>query len=294
VAEKSKRQRCGCLGAQPTGAPAIVLLRAGDGKAPLFLIHGVDGTMRPFRRLLKHLEPDQPIYGVLSQARLGEKKTLMRVEDLAAYYIEAIQSLRLPGPYHFLGYSFGGFLAFEMAQQLYARGELVGMLGMLDNLRMGSSMASSGEPGAVQSVLARRWKQIKNHLGQLVDAGWSAYIKRELRARGLRTIYTILCARGRPIPPFLRRASDMNWFAARNYQPRFYPGRVTLFQAAASARLPQATNGLWARLAGRGVEVVGIPGTHEDILRLHPNAKLLAEAITDCLAGVMRTVPSVE
>ncbi len=240
--------------------------------------------MRPFRKLLRYLEPDQPIYGILSQALLNERITLMRVEDLAVYYAEGIQSLGIQGPYHFLGFSFGGFLAFEIAQQLNARGQSIGMLGMLDNLRMGT-VASSGKHTVVQSILIRRWNQITNHLTRLLGPGWRAHIKREVRARSLRALYTFLYARGKPIPRFFRRTIDINWFAARNYQPHFYPGRVTLFQAAASASLPQATNDLWARQSGRGVEVVPIPGAHENILR-EPNVRSLAKAVTECLAKV--------
>ncbi len=245
--------------------------------------------MRPFRRLLGHMEPDQPIYGVLSQAFLGERIVLMRVEELAAYYVQAIQTLRPHGPYHFLGFSFGGYLAFEMAQQLHARGEPVGLVGMLDNLRMGS-VANSGETGARQSVVTRRWKQILMHLGHLVKPDPAHYFKREFRARILKGAYAFLYARGAHIPRFLQRPNDINWFAAKRYVPRFYPGRVTLFQASASANLPQSTNNLWAELAGGGIELVGLPGGHENILR-EPNVRSLAKAVTDCLANAQRSIP---
>lgn len=284
----SKRQPSGGLGAKPTGVPAIVLIRAGGDKPPLFLIHGVDGTLERFQYLVRQLEPDQPIYGITSQALLGERVALTQVEQLASYYIQAIQTLRPHGPYHFLGFSFGGLLAFEMAQQLHARADLVGMLGMLDTLKMGPG-TNAQPPALAQSSGSRRSSPVAHHLRRVVSPQGLSYAKDKLVAKSLRVIYTFLSARGRPIPRFLRRADDINWFAGVNYAPQSYPGGVTLFQTSASANDPRASNDIWARLAGRGVEVKLIPGRHDDVLN-EPHAASLALAITECLAKAPRPI----
>jgi acetoacetyl-CoA synthetase len=44
------------------------------------------------------------------------------VEDLALYYLKEVRALQPHGPYHFLGYSFGGLIAFEMARQVHRKG----------------------------------------------------------------------------------------------------------------------------------------------------------------------------
>jgi thioesterase domain-containing protein len=237
--------------------------------------------------LVGHLEEDQPIFGVLSQAFFAEDTVLMRVEELAAYYAQAIQVVCPYGPYHFLGFSFGGYVAFEIAQLLQARGEQVGMLGMLDSLRMVSA-ASSGVPVARSGVVALRSRQILKRVKELKKPGRFHYLKREIRIRILKFSYGFLYARGKPVPRFLRRPNDINWFAGRRYVPRFYPGKVTLFQAAASANQPHSTDELWGKLCGQGVEVVGIPGSHDDILR-EPNVRSLAKALTDCLTNARPT-----
>ena len=51
---------------------------------------------------------------------------------MAAHYLKEIRRVQPEGPYHFLGYSFGGIVVLEMAHQLRAVGETVGLLGMLD------------------------------------------------------------------------------------------------------------------------------------------------------------------
>jgi thioesterase domain-containing protein len=275
--------------AKSAGISAIVPFRIQGTKPPLFLIHGVDGTLLPFEGLVPHLEPDRPLYGVQSQALLGETIALTRMEELAAYYLQAIQALQPHGPYHFLGFSFGGLVAFEMARQLRERGERVGMLGMLDNLRMGTG--ANGAGGAQFEDTAQRLrKSVVHHLKVLVGPRGLWRTKEKLRARTLRTIYTFLRARRRPIPRYLQRTIDINWFAAESYVPQFYPGSVMLFPARDSKNNPGATNDLWARLAG-GVELHPVPGGHEDVLK-EPNVGALAKTVTRCLANVDRAMPS--
>ena len=266
------------------GASAIVPFRTDGGKAPLFLIHGVDGTLERFQGLVRHLEAERPIYGILSQSMLGEKIALASIEDLAAYYITAIQDVRPQGPYHFLGYSFGSLVAFEIARQLRDRGEVVGMLGMLDNLRMGPrTNVENAAPS--KDIPPRGGSLAAYHVRQLLSSRGLWYAKEKLVARGLRTIYTVLRARRRPIPRFLQRTDDINWFAAVNYVPQPYPGKVTLFPAAASENDPGATDEFWAGLAGGGVELHYIPGGHLDVLA-EPNVIALADIVTGCLASV--------
>jgi thioesterase domain-containing protein len=255
----------------PAGSSPIVPFRTKGTKPPLLLIHGVDGTLDRFRELVRNLEPDRPVYGVLSQALLGEAAAVTSVEELAAYYIQAIQAVRTHGPYHVLGFSFGGLVAFEMARQLRDDGELVGVLGMLDNLQMGAHARQARK----RSGMAR--------VSRLISVHGLLYAKEKVVTRGIKAIYTILHHLRRPIPRFLQRPDDINWFAALHYAPPFYPGRVTLFQAHSSMNAVGENSDLWARVAGGGVELHSIPGSHSDVLT-EPNVISLAELLTHCLA----------
>ncbi|MGA2215501.1 MAG: hypothetical protein ABSH31_19670, partial [Bryobacteraceae bacterium] len=104
-------------------------------------------------------------------------------------------------------------------------------------------------------------------------------------SRTLKPTYRFLRARRRPIPRFLRRAININWFAGENYVPRLCAGRITLFHTQGSADAPGATNHIWARLASEGVELHRIPGGHEDVLQ-EPHVGALAKILTHCLANV--------
>jgi thioesterase domain-containing protein len=280
---KSQAPSSSAGGVSSAGLSAVVPLRTEGTKPPLFVVHGVDGTLPRFHVLVRHLEPDRPIYGIQSQALLGETVALTSVEELAAYYIQGIQAVVPHGPYHFLGFSFGGLVAFEMARQLRDRGEQVGMLGMLDNLRMGRDNVEG--PAPMRNTSSRLGTLAENHATELLGPRGLSYATAKLVSRSLRTIYRVLRARRKPIPRFLRSTYHINWFAAVNYVPQSYPGSITLFPACGSTNAPVATNDFWARLAGGGMELHYIPGSHEEVLS-EPNVITLAKALSNCLASI--------
>lgn len=264
----------------------IVPIRREGGKQPLFLIHGVDGSVARFQDLVRYLEPDRPAYGIQSQALLLEQTALTRVEDMARYYLQEVRVVQAHGPYHFLGYSFGGLIAFEMARQLHSLGDRIGLLGMLDTRRMAPlTVLGASEPQ--QSQLARGWSYASSHLKRVLSSNGLGYAREKVRARGLRTAYTLLDAMGWPIPQFLQNAADINWFAAVRYAPQPFPGRVTIFQAMESPDDARHSYDRWAQLAGEGIEIREISGRHADILA-EPHVRLLAGEVTGCLAKVHR------
>jgi enterobactin synthetase component F len=76
--------------------------------------------------------PDCPVYAITHWARgVGFAKT-GSVEEMARFHLPAIRAIQPRGPYRLAGYSFGGLLALELAQQLRAAGEDVALLFLLD------------------------------------------------------------------------------------------------------------------------------------------------------------------
>src|SRR5271154_3323935 len=121
---------------------SLVLMRDIGQKKPLFLVHGVDGGVASLSILVGRLEIGRPIYGIRSQALL-RGRPLMTVEEQAAFYTGEICRVQPEGPYHLLGFSFGGLVALEIAQQLHAQGRECGLIGAVDNLRMGQAPAAA-------------------------------------------------------------------------------------------------------------------------------------------------------
>ena len=268
----------------PCYSSSIVALKQEGTKQPLFLIHGVDGSIDRFHLFARHLAPDQPAYAIQSQALVEDQVALTRVEDLARYYLTEVRTVQPHGFYHLLGYSFGGLLAFEMARQLRSSGDGVGLLAIIDPRRM-APLRILGGSNPAGSRLERGWSYIRSHIKQVLSAEGLKYATEKVRARSLRIAYTLLDFIDRPIPRFLRSPYDINWFAAVHYTPQTFPVRITVFQAKESPDIASHSDDRWSRLAGDGAEIHEISGGHEDVLD-EPYVRLLAREVTACLAKI--------
>ncbi len=286
---------CALIDKRKTTPPqfrSLIPIQPNGTKPTLFLVHEIEGSVLVFRDLVRHLDPDQPLWGVEYSAGESSSSAFLRMEDLAAYYLEEIRKLQPSGPYYFLGYSFGGLLAFEMAQQLHAAGEQVGLLGMLDTFLMNGVQASEKRRTIFERV-KRKTSSFCRHVGRLAfGPDRRAYLTEDLAERldatigqGRQLIYGVLRAHGRSIPKFLHRAKDVNWFAARRYKALPYPGRVILFRAITPLNyldMPTDRELGWGPLAAKGVEVREIPGTHREIMA-EPSVSFLAGEVRACL-----------
>jgi thioesterase domain-containing protein/acyl carrier protein len=126
-------------GPMPTFDP-VVALRASGGRLPLFLVHPIGGNVLCYLDLVKHLPVDQPVYALQAAGAEPGATPLRTMSELAASYIEAIRRVRPDGPYHIGGWSFGGYVAVEMARQL--DDEELAQLILLDTTAMGDGPRS--------------------------------------------------------------------------------------------------------------------------------------------------------
>ncbi|MGQ4383093.1 amino acid adenylation domain-containing protein [Streptomyces sp. SAS_270] len=113
----------------------VLAIRPTGTAAPLFCVHGGVGFGLPYAELAPHLDAERPVYALQSDGIAVDGRDWDRPRDvraLAATYVERVREVRPHGPYHLLGWSFGGLVAHEMAVQLQAAGEEVAFLGALD------------------------------------------------------------------------------------------------------------------------------------------------------------------
>jgi acetoacetyl-CoA synthetase len=109
----------------------LVLMRAGNGGPPLFLVHSIWGDVLGMRQIAVAMQGDVPVYGLRARGLQGEDPQ-GSVEEMAAAYVEVIRGLQPEGPYRVAGHSFGGLLAFEIARLLSDQGQEVEWLGLID------------------------------------------------------------------------------------------------------------------------------------------------------------------
>lgn len=111
---------------------SLVPIQPHGSKPPFFCIPGVGGNVIYFQSLAQYLGSDQPFYGLQSVGLDGISQPHTRIEEMANHYIQVIRSVQPEGPYRLGGHSFGGRVAFEMAQQLQKQGEVVEILAIFD------------------------------------------------------------------------------------------------------------------------------------------------------------------
>jgi pimeloyl-ACP methyl ester carboxylesterase len=122
---------------------------------------------------------------VQAQSLLAGQPALLRLEDMAAHYIQEIRKVQPHGPYRLLGYSFGGTVALEMAHQLRAAGEIVAPIGMLDARSLHYDQAFQREL-STQSRVSRRLTRFQGNTTSLSWRDRLTYIAEKLCTRAVR------------------------------------------------------------------------------------------------------------
>ncbi|WP_417282112.1 amino acid adenylation domain-containing protein [Antrihabitans spumae] len=99
--------------------PVVPLRQTGTGP-PLFLVHPIGGNVICYVELAKHLDADRPVYALQAAGSEPGSQPLTAMPDIAASYIAAMRRVQPHGRYHVAGWSFGGYVALEIARQLPA------------------------------------------------------------------------------------------------------------------------------------------------------------------------------
>jgi acyl-CoA synthetase (AMP-forming)/AMP-acid ligase II/thioesterase domain-containing protein/NADP-dependent 3-hydroxy acid dehydrogenase YdfG/acyl carrier protein len=261
---------------------SLVEIQPKGSKPPLFCIHPLGGEILCYRPLALRLGLDQPVYGLQPIGLDGQQSPLTRIEDMAAHYIREIKTIQPDGPYYFAGYSLGGLIAYEMAQQLYQQGEKVGLLAMLDMVRPGSETRSP----FIMRVL--------EHIQNLFQQGPSYLIKKltgwsEWGLYHIRDKYKRVLEKSEILPDGDKHLGimDANIQALNQYNFQPYPSHMVLLRTADKKRdksVGMRYDSLfgWGELVAGGLDVYHIPGSHLSLLD-EPDVKVLAEKLKDCL-----------
>ncbi len=273
------------------GWSSLVPIRSSGSKPAFFCVHALGGNVLEYRELARLLSEDQPFYGLQSVGLDGTHTPHTRVEDMAAHYIKEMRELQPNGPYFIGGRSLGGMVAFEMAQQLRAQGEETGLLALLDTYPSGYAKLLR-EQTTLRGRFHREVNRTKAHLANLGSLSLkekvsylfakSKFAPRKMKSHVWRRVINSFANLGRPLPRALQDIKELNSLAVRAYEPKVYEGHVTLFWASSDLRASVDFVAGWRALAGGGIEVHEIPGTHLDIVK-EPHVTELAKKLNSCL-----------
>lgn len=266
-------------------SPLVPLTLQGR-KSPFFCVHPMFGVVLPYLELAHHLG-DRSFYGLQPLGLDGHHPPLTHIETIAAYYNQAIQTLQPHGPYFLGGWSFGGLVAFEMAQQLTQAGHEVALLAMLDTVAPSTHQTSiyqsfkfllgtalwSTLPFLLDyaAIAANRLRVWRPHLARWQ---WAKIISKlpedsQLQILGESAIEPLL------------RIVFANSQAAYRYLPKPYAHPVTLFKAIDQSDADQDLALGWSSLAN-DIRVHPVPGNHLSFLK-QPHVQVLAHQLRELL-----------
>lgn len=273
---------------------SLIPLQPRGSRPPLFLTHGWGGEVYGLLDIARALAPHQPVYGLQAVGLDGAEPRHESVEAMAAHYVREIRELRPAGPYQIGGHSLGGWIAYEIAQQLKAQAQEVtvllfdtyphcrtpwparGIAALIDG-RFNCAWAADRTGHHLRRIVGLRGRELLPYLRRR-----SSTLARMLGGRPAapRSSRPDAGARGAAGPA--PRPPDYYQLTVARYAARPFDGHVHLFQASRPrvGLLPA----FWRRLALGGLSVHRVPFGHNDML-LADNAPALAAHLAAALAA---------
>ncbi|MFG2863471.1 amino acid adenylation domain-containing protein [Streptomyces sioyaensis] len=283
-------------GARPSFDPVVPLRNSGEG-VPLFLVHPIGGSVLCYRELAERLPGDRPVYALQAVGAEPGAEPLASVEQQAAMYIAAMRRVHPDGPFHLAGWSFGGYVAIEIARQL---GEAeVATLTLLDTMALGDGPRELFDEKQLIVLFFREllWYALGEteaddaldpsgrDPAELFDAVFQQSVERGIlpadgSSRLLRRLYGVFRANYRAtmdyrVRPIRQRLVVLR--AAEELPSGFAAAHRTL-----GTKFASPDNG-WQRWAQDAVELVDVPGNHLTMM-----AAPHVSVVTDRLGEVLK------
>ncbi|WP_292877333.1 non-ribosomal peptide synthetase [Nostoc sp. NMS1] len=279
----------------------LVAIQPDGSKTPFFCVPGGAMDVIEFYHLARSLGSEQPFYGLQPRGLDGELEPHTRIEEMASCYIAAIQTIQPQGPYLLGGHSFGGYVAFEMAQQLQQQGHEVALLAILDvmaivpNLNKPVTIDGDDAKDLIYLIrLMERFFEKKVEFSYETLLTLDAEAKLNYLAERLKVANLLPPQVGtKQLRGFLK-VSKATGEAFDFYLPQHvYPSQITCFRASEvnsddvsslfeySEILQDPALG-WNEFSSKTVEVHIVPGDHVTMMT-QPHVLTLADRLQTCI-----------
>ncbi len=276
-----------CLIEDDGSSNCIVPIQDKGRGTPFFCVHDGNGDVLNFRDLAKHMGEGRPFYGIQCVGLDGKEMPFTRIEDMAAHYISEIKKVQTKGPYFIGGYSFGGRVAYVMAQEFQTQGNDIALLAFLDT-SAGIGRVPLGMVGWFRRHLSRlrglRASEIPSFIAMRIE-NVSVEIHRIVMTGLYAHALSYYQSHARPIPRWFYRPVEANDVIRREARLGPYEGDAVLFQTVESKeRNADGKNG-WGDLIKGQLTIVPVPGQHHQIVK-EPHAKDLASKLVCAIEAV--------
>lgn len=259
---------------------ALVTIRAQGDRPPFFFIHAIGGFVMRYRDLAQAMGKDQPVYALQSIGIDLKQTPHNRVEEMAAHYIKEMQSVQPHGPYFVGGLSFGGIVAYEIACQLQAQGQPVGMVAIFDTMVF--QLPHFKQSLSWQKRLSFHLKTVAaklNHHAQNLknrSSGQKLQYVQTIITEGFSSLLNtgededLPVSDNNPAQKHVSIATSRTWQelqgfnieANNHYIPKHYHGNVILFHITKNSGIHYG----WEELVDGKVEIYIVPGTHTSLI----------------------------
>jgi thioesterase domain-containing protein/acyl carrier protein len=273
----------------------IVHIQPQGSKIPFFCVHPAGGNVFSYAELARQLGQDQPFYGLEEPYLLGSNQLDQSIQEKAAAYIKAMKAVQPEGPYQLGGWSMGGAVAYEMAQQLHCQGEAINLLVLLDTPAPNHHGTQLSEEEintylllGFACFLKEQYNLPLSITEDLLSLGPDTQI--DYLIEQVQTMATPLSN----FDHYLRqvyRVYQSHLRALWEYKPQAYAKQILMIQASEPTRLSfQGSLGMklqdpellgvgdpqnWARFTSQPLETFCVPGSHWTMLAL-PHVQVLA------------------
>ncbi|HEX8460611.1 MAG TPA: alpha/beta fold hydrolase, partial [Segetibacter sp.] len=270
---------------------SLVPIKPGGNKMPVYIIHGSGSNILNFSSFAQHMDDEQPVYGLQAKGLAGSDEPSSNMEEIAAYYINEVLKHNPDGPYAIAGYSFGGYVAVEMARQLKLLGKEVKLLAMLDT-NAEQHLTDKSTLYKTSHKIIRQFKKAVWIISRLIEEPKGtinyqlSYLSNKINIISVKLGFV---KEEKPDGYLLElnRISEQNDMAYYNYRLQPFDGKIDLFKAKERVYFIDDFKYLgWKKYAQQGVKVYEVPGDHRTML-YPPNdkifARVLQKALDNCL-----------
>nr|WP_218578920.1 non-ribosomal peptide synthetase [Phytohabitans houttuyneae] len=232
----------------------VLPIRAQGSQPAFFCIHPAGGLSWCYMPLARFVPDDIPLYGLQATGLDGDGTMAASVQEMAIAYAEKIREIQPEGPYHLLGWSFGGVPAHEVAVQLQALGGEVGALVIMDTYP--SDRPKEGERPELEPVeevedrplrggdedLRNMMLRLREDLGDMFGGASDEELLR------------------------LAKVYRNNQTLRMEHEPSVFTGDVLLLAAGVDRKEKVAGGHLWEPYVTGSVTEVSLPCKHSDMV----------------------------
>jgi nonribosomal peptide synthetase DhbF len=259
-------QRLNANRPDPSPLEVLLPLRPSGALPPLFCMHPGGGLSWSYSGLMRHLPGERPIYGLQARGITEPHMAPHTLQEMAADYLTFVRKIQPTGPYHLLGWSFGGLVAHAMATRLQHEGETVALLAVLDGYPIEAPSLPQEEPDFDSGkLLADQLRALGYYRGDgpLQISSALELLRKEgdilsnLEEHQVAAIIEVMKTNGR---------------LARSFRPQLFTGDMLLIAATRGEVAPATER--WTPYVGGRIAVHEVDCEHVHMMQPTPLAKI--------------------